>query len=57
MLSKHWMPLDEFTKHVMEGLERGDVNILTPGIKPVWEKFEKDKIQGNAPAVFLKKSD
>ncbi|KAI5122347.1 hypothetical protein M0805_004105 [Coniferiporia weirii] len=44
-LSKVWMPLDEFTKHAMEGLQRGDVNIVTPQNKELWERFEKGRIE------------
>lgn len=40
-----WMPLDEFTKHAMEGLQRGDVNIVTPQNKELWERFEKGRIE------------
>ena len=53
MLSKHWMPLDEFTKYTMEGLQRGDFNILVPSAKGIWEKVEADRIalSGKIPGI------
>lgn len=57
MLSKHWMPLDEYTKHAMEGLQRGDFNIIVPHMKPVWEKLEKERIElsGSRKPLFASK--
>ncbi|RPD64909.1 NAD(P)-binding protein [Lentinus tigrinus ALCF2SS1-7] len=42
-LSKVWMPLDEFTKQVMEGLVRGDPQVTAGFASKVLEKYEKDK--------------
>ncbi|THH00914.1 hypothetical protein EW145_g7009 [Phellinidium pouzarii] len=53
-LSKIWMPLDTYTKYAMEGLLRGDVNIVTPNHEWLWEKFEKDKI-GETPMSLHRK--
>lgn len=44
-LCKRWMPLKEFTKHAMEGLERGDLNIVVPDTRIYWEKVEKERIE------------
>lgn len=55
MLSKVWMSLAEYTKLTMEGLKRGDVNIVTPSIETVWEKLEKPKIGASATSAFWKK--
>lgn len=55
MLSKVWMSLDEFSNLTMEGLKRGDVNIVTPNIEPLWEKLEKPKIGASAKSAFWKK--
>lgn len=56
MLSEVWMSLDEFTKLIMEGLKRGDVNIVTPNIEHLWEKLEKPKIGASATSAFWKKN-
>lgn len=45
MLSKFWMPLDEFTAYAIDGLKRGYVNIVTPQFEPVWNSFEKGRIE------------
>ncbi|KAI0721305.1 NAD(P)-binding protein [Cerioporus squamosus] len=42
-LSKVWMPLDEFTKHTMEGLIRGDPEVAVGFSSQVLEKYEKGK--------------
>lgn len=44
-LSKLWMPLTEFTGYAMEGLKRGDVQIPIGGVKDVFDKFEKGKME------------
>ncbi|KAH8110647.1 NAD(P)-binding protein [Phellopilus nigrolimitatus] len=44
-LSKIWMPLDEFTRYAMEGLQRGDFNTVVPADKGVWAKFEEGKVE------------
>ncbi|TFY61938.1 hypothetical protein EVJ58_g4200 [Rhodofomes roseus] len=44
-LSKLWMPLDEFTKEAMEGLQRGDVEIPVGKSAQQWEAFEKGKLE------------
>ena len=45
MLSKIWMPLDEFTAHAMQGLKRGYLNIVTPVHQPLWNDFERGRIE------------
>ncbi len=42
-LSKLWMPLDEFTKHTMEGLIRGDSEVAVGFSAQLLEKYEKGK--------------
>ncbi|KAH9945662.1 hypothetical protein B0H21DRAFT_424082 [Amylocystis lapponica] len=44
MLSKLWMPLDEYTNITMEGLLRGDLAIPAGRSAESWEVFEKDKL-------------
>ncbi|KAJ4471472.1 hypothetical protein J3R30DRAFT_1083494 [Lentinula aciculospora] len=42
-LSKLWMPLDEYTKETMKGLQKGD-NVVCSGMaKIAYEKFEQPK--------------
>lgn len=43
-LSKIWMPLDEFTNTVMDGLKRGDSQIAAGMSKKQYEKYEQDKL-------------
>lgn len=43
-LSKIWMPLDEFTNTVMDGLKRGDPQIAAGMSKKQYEKYEQDKL-------------
>lgn len=54
MLSKVWMPLDEYTTTVLEGLKRGDVNIITPNLEAVWEKLETPKFDLDPVTAFRK---
>ncbi|PCH33813.1 NAD(P)-binding protein [Wolfiporia cocos MD-104 SS10] len=42
-LAKFWMPLDEFTKLAMEGLQRGDLQIPVGVSAEQWNSFEKGK--------------
>ncbi|TFK89629.1 NAD(P)-binding protein [Polyporus arcularius HHB13444] len=42
-LSKLWMPLDEFTKHTMEGLIRGDLQVAVGFSAQLLVKYEKGK--------------
>ena len=42
-MSKYWMPLEEFTKHTMEGLIRGDLDIPVGISAGSFEKYEKGK--------------
>ncbi|EJD03582.1 NAD-binding protein [Fomitiporia mediterranea MF3/22] len=53
-LSKHWMPLDEFTKYAMEGMQRGDFNIVVPSMKGIWEKLEAERIAMTGKVGFTK---
>lgn len=43
-LSKHWMPLDEFTGHTIEGLQKGEFQNIVPAIRHVWEQCEAPKL-------------
>lgn len=44
-LSRFWMPLEEYTKETIEGLQRG-VNVVCSGMsKNIYEKFEQPKEQ------------
>lgn len=43
VLSKVWMPLDEYTKHEVDGLLRGDTFIPIGQTADNFEKFEKGK--------------
>jgi len=43
-LANVWMPLAEYTKHAMEGLQRGDFNVVVPKNRALWERFEKDRV-------------
>ncbi|TFK89630.1 NAD(P)-binding protein [Polyporus arcularius HHB13444] len=43
VLSKFWMPLDEYTKHTIEGLVRGDPEVAVGLSAAVLEKYEKGK--------------
>ena len=54
MLSKMWMPLDEFTDVTIEGLKRGDFQNFVPNIGKIWEQCEKPKMPmlENARALF-----
>ncbi|KAH9486746.1 putative oxidoreductase DltE [Psilocybe cubensis] len=45
MLSKFWMPLDQFTKETMEGLQRGDAHIAVGTSKSAFEKYEEGKAE------------
>ena len=54
-LSKSWMPLDEFTKYTMEGLQRGDFNIIVPSMKEAWEKLEAERIAMTGKVAFTAK--
>ncbi|KAH7915345.1 hypothetical protein BJ138DRAFT_1176592 [Hygrophoropsis aurantiaca] len=42
--SKFWMPLQQFTKLTMEGLERGDVQLPIGAIAGNYAKFEQGKL-------------
>ncbi|KAH9898056.1 NAD-P-binding protein [Cubamyces lactineus] len=42
-LAKAWMPLDEFTKHAMEGLIRGDPQVAVGTAAKTVSKYEQDK--------------
>ncbi|THU94844.1 NAD(P)-binding protein [Dendrothele bispora CBS 962.96] len=42
-LSKFWMPLDEFTNTVMEGLKKGDTVVAAGNAKTHYEQFEQPK--------------
>ncbi|KAI0361241.1 NAD-P-binding protein [Trametes cingulata] len=44
-LAKVWMPLDEFTKHTMEGLIRGDPQVAVGSAAGGVEKFESRKLE------------
>lgn len=55
MLSKFWMPLDQYTAYTLESLQRGDTNAVVPQMKWIWEKFEKDKLDFDLTAFFSKK--
>ena len=56
-LSKHWMPLDEFTDLTMEGLQGGGFQNMVPTIKNVWDQVEKPKLEmiARAREMFSKK--
>ncbi len=43
VLSKFWMPLEEYTKHTIEGLVRGDPEVAVGMSAAVLEKYEKGK--------------
>ncbi|KAI0375347.1 NAD-P-binding protein [Pilatotrama ljubarskyi] len=43
-LSKAWMPLDEFTKHTMQGLIRGDPQVAVGAAADSLERFENGKL-------------
>ena len=45
MLSKFWMPLDQFTGLAMEGLIRGDDDIAVGDAMDVLDKFDKGKAE------------
>ena len=42
-LSKFWMPLDEYTKHTLESLVRGDPEVVVGTSAAILEKYEKGK--------------
>ncbi len=42
-LSKIWMPLDQYTKETVEGLQRGDHVVASGNAKIAYEKFEQGK--------------
>ena len=39
------MPLDKYTAIAMEGLKRGDLNIVTPDLEELWNNHEKGRIE------------
>jgi len=43
-LANVWLPLAEYTKLALDGLQRGEFNIVVPQNKALWEKFEKDRV-------------
>ncbi|KIJ24671.1 hypothetical protein M422DRAFT_194419, partial [Sphaerobolus stellatus SS14] len=45
VLSKFWLPLDEFTKLTMEGLLRGDAHTFGGNSEEIFNKFEKGKTE------------
>lgn len=45
MLSKFWLPLEEFTEKAMEGLCSGNIQIPVGRAQNVWDKFEKGKLE------------
>ncbi|KAJ7176062.1 NAD-P-binding protein [Mycena crocata] len=49
MLSKAWMPLDEYTKHTVEGLRRGDVNVACGLSGKTLKRFEVAGLTGALP--------
>ena len=51
-LRSKWMPLDQFTQQVMEGLLRGDIEITPGDVKLKWEHWEKGKIPAIAGKAF-----
>ncbi|KAF5368340.1 hypothetical protein D9758_002422 [Tetrapyrgos nigripes] len=55
-LSKIWMPLDEFTRNVMNGLKNGDPVIAVGSAKGNYERFElpKEEILANFVKVMHK---
>ena len=42
-LSKFWMPLAEYTQHTIDGLVRGDPEVVVGLSAAVLEKYEKGK--------------
>lgn len=52
MLAKFWYPLDEYTKHTIEGLQRGDFNIVVPDKQSIWEKLERGKLELSENNLF-----
>jgi len=44
VLSKIWMPIQEFTDKTMDALKQGDSQIPIGGAALAWEQFDKDKI-------------
>jgi len=46
MLSKFWMPLDEYTKLTMDGLRKGDIHIASGASAKFLEKFEREGLNG-----------
>lgn len=57
MLVNLWMTLAEYTKHTIEGLQKGDFNIVVPQNKALWEKFEKERVDFDpmATGAFINK--
>ncbi|OCB87119.1 hypothetical protein A7U60_g5854 [Sanghuangporus baumii] len=56
-ISKNWMPLDEFTKYTMEGLQRGDFNIVVPSMKEIWNNVEAERVALSGRILFAKKGN
>ena len=54
-LSRLWMSPEEFTKYEIEGLQRGDFNVITPSMQDVWNKVEKDRVEMCGKVAFVKK--
>ncbi|KAJ6604371.1 hypothetical protein DFH09DRAFT_1122458 [Mycena vulgaris] len=40
-LSKFWMPLDEYTKTTMEGLQKGDIHVAAGMAETIYKRFEE----------------
>jgi len=45
MLSKSWMPLDEFTKTTVDGLKKGDEHLAAGSSKALFEKYNQGKYE------------
>ncbi|KLO10127.1 NAD(P)-binding protein [Schizopora paradoxa] len=56
-LTNIWLPLAEYTKHAMDGLQRGDFNIVVPQNQALWDKFEKERVDFDpmATGAFINK--
>jgi hypothetical protein len=44
ILSKFWVPLEEFIREAMDGLKRGD-GVIVPRLQEVYDKFEREKME------------
>ena len=45
MLSRVWVPLNEYIPNAMEALIRGEIHVVTPPTIAAFEKYERPRVE------------